>query len=104
MSADELVAIHKARYAILADRESQMWFDAHGRQLAQDPYAHGHGQTKEHYEQFLAYDKGERSETPVGYTAPFYKAEREQEMRVAHAVFAERLQKAIDAGEWAPDA
>lgn len=104
MSADELVAIHKARYAILSDRESQMWFDAHGRQLAQDPYAHGHGQTKEHYEQFLAYDKGERSEPPAGYTAPFYKADREQEMRAAHAVFTERLQKAIDAGEWAPDA
>ncbi|MEK8145150.1 hypothetical protein NKH18_38405 [Streptomyces sp. M10(2022)] len=37
MSADELVAIHKARYAILADRESEMWFDANGRQLARDP-------------------------------------------------------------------
>lgn len=94
MSADELIAIHKARYAILADRESQMWFDASGRQLAQDPYAHGHGQTKQDYEQLLAYDKGERSEPPKGYTVPFYKANREQEMRAAHAVFEERLRKA----------
>ncbi|MDT0346588.1 DNA methyltransferase [Streptomyces litchfieldiae] len=102
MSAKELLAIHKARYAILADRESQMWFDAAGRQLAQDPYAHGHGQTKEHYEQFLAYEKGERSEPPEGYTAPFYKANREEEMRAAHAYFADRLQRAIDKGEGAP--
>lgn len=94
MSADELIAIHKARYAILADRESQMWFDASGRQLAKDPYAHGHGQTKEHYEQFLAYDQGERSDPPKGYTGPFYKANREKEMRAAHAVFSERLRKA----------
>ncbi|MGP4049290.1 class I SAM-dependent DNA methyltransferase [Streptomyces sp. 2A115] len=94
MSADELIAIHKARYAILADRESQMWFDVSGRQLAKDPYAHGHGQAKEHYEQFLAYNNGERPDPPAGYTAPFYKANREKEMRAAHAVFTERLRKA----------
>ncbi|KUL36436.1 hypothetical protein ADL22_24400 [Streptomyces sp. NRRL F-4489] len=102
MSADELIAIHKARYAILADRESNMWFDAKGRQLAQDPYAHGHGQTKEHYEHFLAYLKKERPEPPEGYTAPFYKAKREEEMRAAHAYFSARLQEAIDKGKWAP--
>ncbi|MFG3392642.1 DNA methyltransferase family protein [Streptomyces parvus] len=104
MSADELIAIHKARYAILADRESRMWFDAKGRQLAQDPYAHGHGQTKEHYEDFLAYQKKERSEPPEGYTAPFYKANREEEMREAHAYFSARLQEAIDQGKWTPSA
>ncbi|MCZ0209252.1 class I SAM-dependent DNA methyltransferase [Streptomyces sp. UMAF16] len=102
MSADELIAIHKARYAILADRESNMWFDGKGRQLAQDPYAHGHGQTKEHYEHFLAYLKKERPEPPEGYTAPFYKANREEEMRAAHAYFSARLQEAIDKGKWTP--
>ncbi|MFF3716184.1 DNA methyltransferase family protein [Streptomyces prasinus] len=104
MSADELIAIHKARYAILADRESQMWFDADGRQLAQDSYAFGHGQTKEHYEHFLAYQKKERHEPPEGYTAPFYKADREKEMREAHAHFSARLQEAIDKGKWTPPA
>ncbi|WP_432121338.1 class I SAM-dependent DNA methyltransferase [Streptomyces sp. S1] len=102
MSADELIAIHKARYAILADRESNMWFDAKGRQLAQDSYAHGHGQTKEHYEHFLAYQKKERHEPPEGYTAPFYKADREAEMRAAHTYFSVRLQEAIDKGKWMP--
>ncbi|GGZ57831.1 hypothetical protein GCM10010371_16630 [Streptomyces subrutilus] len=104
MSADELMAIHKARYAILADRESQMWFDASGRQIAQDPYAHGHGQTKRHYEQFLAYDNKKSPGPPEGYSAPFYKAERDAEMRAAHACFSERLQGAIDAGKWTPPA
>jgi hypothetical protein len=104
MSADELIAIHKARYAILADRESRMWFDANGRQLAQDPYAHGHGQTKEHYEHFLAFQKKERHEPPEGYTAPFYKADREKEMREAHAHFSARLQEAVDKGKWTPPA
>ncbi|MCX4844639.1 DNA methyltransferase [Streptomyces sp. NBC_00893] len=104
MSADELIAIHKAHYAILSDREARMWFDAKGRQLAQDPYAHGHGQTKEHYEHFLAYQKKERPEPPEGYTAPFYKADREAEMRAAHAYFSARLQEAIDKGKWMPPA
>ncbi|GAA1900435.1 hypothetical protein GCM10009716_07840 [Streptomyces sodiiphilus] len=104
MSADELIAVHKARYAILADRESHMWFDANGRQLAQDPYAHGHGQTKKHYEHFLAYQRKERSEPPEGYTAPFYKADREKEMRAAHAHFSARLQDAVNRGEWTPPA
>ncbi|MEU6015809.1 class I SAM-dependent DNA methyltransferase [Streptomyces sp. NPDC047515] len=104
MSADELIAIHKARYAILADRESHMWFDASGRQLAKDPYAHGHGQSKEHYEHLLAFQKKERPEPPEGYTAPFYKADREKEMRAAHAYFSARLQEAIDKGKWTPPA
>ncbi|MFF9143880.1 class I SAM-dependent DNA methyltransferase [Streptomyces sp. NPDC014861] len=102
MSADELIAIHKARYAILADRESNMWFDVKGRQLAQDSYAHGHGQTKEHYEHFLAYLKKERPEPPEGYTAPFYKANREEEMCAAHVYFSARLHEAIDKGKWTP--
>ncbi|MCM2387915.1 class I SAM-dependent DNA methyltransferase [Streptomyces albipurpureus] len=102
MSADELIAIHKARYAILADRESNMWFDVNGRRLARDPYAHGHGQTKEHYEHFLAYQQKERPEPPEGYTAPFYKADREAEMRAAHAHFSACLQDAIDQGKWTP--
>ncbi|ARF64286.1 hypothetical protein B1H20_25065 [Streptomyces violaceoruber] len=102
MSADELIAIRKARYALLVERESSMWFDAKGRRLARDPYAHGHGQTKEHYEHFLAYQKKERPEPPEGYTAPFYKANREEEMREAHAHFTARLQEAIDQGKWTP--
>ncbi|MFJ2153931.1 hypothetical protein ACIOHB_34855 [Streptomyces microflavus] len=43
-------------------------------------------------------------QTPVpdGYTAPFYKADRETEMREAHAYFQKRLDAAVAAGEWDP--
>ncbi|MFE5326613.1 Eco57I restriction-modification methylase domain-containing protein [Embleya sp. NPDC056575] len=103
LNADELVAIVKARYAILADRESQMWFDADGRQLAKDPYVYGHGQTKGDHEAFVAYQNGDYPKPPMGYRAPFYKVDREREMRTAHAYFEARLQAAIDKGEWQPD-
>jgi hypothetical protein len=99
---EELIAVLRARYPILTDREDRMWFDATGRKIASDPYAFGYGQTKEHYEQLTAYLEGpERSPVPDGYTAPFYKADRENEYRQAHAVFSKRLQDAIDAG-WLP--
>ena len=41
----------------------------------------------------------ERPGPPEDYTAPFYKADREEEMRAAHAYFSRRLQEAVDAGE-----
>jgi hypothetical protein len=99
---DELVAILRSRYPILSDREDEMWLDAAGRRISADPYAFGYGQTKEHYEQLMAHlDDPERNLVPEGYTAPFYKADRENEYRQAHRVFSKRLQNAIDAG-WTP--
>ena len=91
VEADALVAMYKARFPIMQDFDSVTWFDASGRKIAGDRYTFGHGQTKEHYEQFLAYEEGERSEPSGGYAAPFYKADREQEMRAAHAYFTARL-------------
>ncbi|WP_406284143.1 DNA methyltransferase [Embleya sp. NBC_00896] len=103
VSADALVAMYKARFPIMQDFDAVMWFDAQGRKIAGDRYTFGFEQTKEDYEAFVAYRQGERAEPPRGYTAPFYKANREQEMRSAHAYFEARLQKAIDEGEWTPD-
>ncbi|MFI6861425.1 Eco57I restriction-modification methylase domain-containing protein [Streptomyces sp. NPDC050421] len=94
VSADALVAMYKSRFPIMQDFDAVTWFDVNERKIAGNRYTYGFGQTKQHYEQFLAYDKGERSEPPEGYTAPFYKANREEEMRAAHAVFEERLRKA----------
>ncbi|MEZ3181257.1 hypothetical protein KYY02_21975 [Streptomyces pimonensis] len=37
-----------------------------------------------------------------GYQAPFYKADREAEMRAAHAHFQARLDAEIAAGRWTP--
>lgn len=93
VSADALVAMYKSRFPIMQDFDEATWFDGHERKIAGVRHTYGFGQTKQDYEQFLAYDKSERSEPPAGYTAPFYKADREQEMRAAHAVFSERLRK-----------
>jgi hypothetical protein len=102
IDVSELVAILRSRYPILSDREDQMWFDAAGRRIAADPYAFGLGQTKEHFQQLMAHlDDPETLPPPQGYKPPFYKADRENEYRQAHAVFSKRLQDAIDAG-WAP--
>ncbi|MGW5294871.1 hypothetical protein [Streptomyces bacillaris] len=102
VSADALVAMYKARFPIMQDFDSVTWFDANERKIAGNRYTYGFGQTKEHYEHFLAYQNKERSEPPEGYTAPFYKANREEEMREAHAYFSARLQEAIDQGKWTP--
>jgi hypothetical protein len=102
VDADALVAMYKARFPIMQDFDAVTWFDAEGRRIAGDRYTYGHGQTKEHYEQLRAHLTGERKDPPDGYTPPFYKANREAEMREAHAYFSARLQEAIDRGKWAP--
>ncbi|MEU5942258.1 class I SAM-dependent DNA methyltransferase [Micromonospora sp. NPDC047548] len=99
---EELIAVLRSRYSILADREDAMWFDCMGRRIAADPYVFGNGQRKGDYEQLVAHlEDPARNPVPEGYTAPFYKADRENEYRQAHAAFSERLQDAIDAG-WQP--
>ncbi|RUL95179.1 class I SAM-dependent DNA methyltransferase [Verrucosispora sp. FIM060022] len=88
MTAEELVAVYLSRFPQLVDYESTTWFDAHGRKLVADRNAFGRGQTKEHYEQLIAYlDDPEQNAVPEGYTAPFYKADRVNEYRQAYAVF-----------------
>ncbi|MDJ0346313.1 hypothetical protein QMK19_36235 [Streptomyces sp. H10-C2] len=103
ITADQLTAIYRSRYSILADREAEMWFDAKGRRLAQDPYAFGYGQAKEDYAHIQSHlANPHRAPIPEGYTAPFYKADREKEMRAAHAVFVKQLNDAVARGEWDP--
>ncbi|GAA2629863.1 hypothetical protein GCM10010425_30660 [Streptomyces spororaveus] len=101
ITADQLTAIYRSRYSILADREGEMWFDANGRRLAMDPYAFGYGQAKEDYGQLQSHlADPNMAPIPDGYAAPFYKADREREMRAAHAVFQKRLDEAVARGEW----
>ncbi|RZU45809.1 hypothetical protein EV284_0459 [Streptomyces sp. BK022] len=103
ISADQLVAIYRSRYSILADREDEMWFDHAGRRISRDPYAYGHGQVKENYEQLQSHLSDPAAvPVPEGYIAPFYKADREAEMRAAHAYFQKRLDEAVARGEWDP--
>ncbi|MDT0402688.1 class I SAM-dependent DNA methyltransferase [Streptomyces edwardsiae] len=92
ISADQLVAIFKSRYPQLHDYESVTYFDVNGRKIAGDFNAYGHGQTKQDYLDLLAHlEDPERIPPPDGYEGPFYKADREAEMRAAHAHFKARL-------------
>ncbi|MEN3540019.1 class I SAM-dependent DNA methyltransferase [Microbispora sp. ZYX-F-249] len=95
MTVEQLVAIYRSRYPVLSDYEAQIWFDANGRKIAGNHNTYGYGQTKQHFEQLMAHlDPEINGPVPDGYTAPFYKANREAEYRQAHAVFSERLRQA----------
>ncbi|MFJ4360922.1 class I SAM-dependent DNA methyltransferase [Streptomyces massasporeus] len=103
ITADQLAAIFKSRYPQLYDYESATYFDANGRKIAGDFNTYGHGQTKQDYLDLLAHlEDPERTPPPEGYQAPFYKADREAEMRSAHAHFQARLDAEIAAGRWTP--
>ncbi|GAA1376676.1 class I SAM-dependent DNA methyltransferase [Catellatospora chokoriensis] len=107
ISAEQLITIYQSRFPVLWDYESDTWFDANGRKIAGDHHTYGIGQTKEHFEQLVAYNEALEKDGPAGhlvpesYASPFYKADREAEYRQAHAVFSKRLQDAVDAG-WRP--
>ncbi|MDX3519772.1 Eco57I restriction-modification methylase domain-containing protein [Streptomyces scabiei] len=103
ITADQLAAIFKSRYPQLYDYESATYFDVNGRKIAGDFNTYGHGQTKQDYLDLLAHlEDPERTPPPEGYQAPFYKADREAEMRAAHAHFQARLDAEIAAGRWTP--
>ncbi|MFF3974677.1 class I SAM-dependent DNA methyltransferase [Streptomyces rubiginosohelvolus] len=105
ITADQLVALYRSRYPILADYEAEMYFDANGRKIARNHHTYGYGQTRETYLALLDHlDNPATVPPPEGYTAPFYKADRETEMRAAHAHFSARLDAEIAAGRWTPPA
>ncbi|WP_406309438.1 class I SAM-dependent DNA methyltransferase [Streptomyces sp. NBC_00623] len=103
ITADQLAAIYTGRYAVLHEYESDMYFDAKGRKIAKSFHAQGVNQVKTDYADLIAHvENPQATRPPAGYTAPFYKADREAEMRAAHAHFQARLDRAIAAGRWTP--
>ncbi|WP_030609361.1 hypothetical protein [Streptomyces sclerotialus] len=103
IDADTLIVMYRARYPITQDFDPVTWFDANERKIAGGRYTYGFDQTKDHWTQFEAYQKDpESAPVPDGYTAPFYKANREREMREAHAYFKKRLDEAVAKGLWDP--
>jgi hypothetical protein len=103
MDADALIAAYRGRFPVLQKYEAVTWFDAEGWKLAGNARTIGQRQTKQTWTQFQEYlDRGKKPPVPEGYTAPFYKANREKEMRKAHAVFQARLDAAVARGEWDP--
>ena len=94
LTAEQLATIYRSRFPVLYDYENETWFDADGRKIAGNWNTYGHGQTKEHYAELLAYlDDPDGTPPPDGYRPPFYKADREAEMRQTHAVFTERMKR-----------
>ncbi|MGK5638822.1 class I SAM-dependent DNA methyltransferase [Streptomyces sp. URMC 126] len=103
ITADQLVTIFQSRYPQLYDFEMATYFDAQGRKIAASSFTYGHGQTKQDYLDLLAHlEDPDRTPPPDGYQAPFYRADREAEMRAAHAHFQARLDAEIAAGRWTP--
>ncbi|MFE2104993.1 hypothetical protein ACFXAF_03820 [Kitasatospora sp. NPDC059463] len=103
IDADTLAAMYRARFPIMQDFDRATWFDANERKIATHPKTYGFGQTREHRQQFEAYQEDpEANLVPDGYAAPFYKADREREIREAHAHFAARLNDAVAKGLWNP--
>ena len=103
INADTLVTMYRARFPVLGRFEDASWFDAKGRKIASNARTYGEFQVKGHWEQFEAHLKDpDNVPPPEGYAAPFYKADREREMREAHAVFQARLDEAVGRGEWDP--
>lgn len=91
----------------MGDYEEDMHFDTLGDRITSRFEAYGNKQAragrKKAFEQLEAYlANPEINPAPDGYTAPFYKAEREKEMREAHAYFKKRLDEAVARGEWDP--
>ena len=90
MDADALIAAYRGRFPVLQKYEAVTWFDADGAKLAGNARTFGQRQSKESWAQLTAY-REEGGPPPEGYRPPFYQADREGEMRAAHAVFSRRL-------------
>ncbi|WP_051764355.1 Eco57I restriction-modification methylase domain-containing protein [Streptomyces sp. NRRL F-5135] len=92
IGADELIAMYRSRFPVLQQYEENMWFDAAGRRIAKAHQVHGYGQPKDAWAQLSAHeDFPEAAKVPDGYTGPVRRADREAEMRAAHAEFTRRM-------------
>ncbi|MEU8902604.1 hypothetical protein [Streptomyces mirabilis] len=104
IDADTLIVMYRARFPVLQGYDDVTSFDANERKIAARRDTYGFEQTKDHWTQFQAYqDDPDSNPVPTGYTAPFYKANREREMRQAHTYFKQRLDEAVAKGLWDPE-
>ncbi|WP_405790966.1 class I SAM-dependent DNA methyltransferase [Streptomyces sp. NBC_00029] len=95
ISADELVAMYRARFPVLQQYEENMWFDATGRRITKAHQVHGYGQPKDAWKQLSSHENFPlEANVPDGYEGPLYRADRVKEMRAAHAEFTRRLRAA----------
>ncbi len=90
LSADQLCAMYRTQFAVLRKYEFNMVFDAHGRKIAKDHQTAGVRQEKGDWELVQQWLKSPGSVDLRIYEPPFYKPDREKEMRVAYEEFARR--------------
>jgi len=96
LSADHLALMFRAQFPVLRKYEYEMYFDNQGRKIAKDHHAQGVKQQKDDYKLLQAYLEGEDSGDLLDRYEPhptdgFIRADREAEMRAAHAEFTQRL-------------
>ncbi|WP_322778742.1 Eco57I restriction-modification methylase domain-containing protein [Frankia sp. Cas4] len=98
LTAEQLCLMYRAQFAVLRKYEYAMYFDAQGRKIAKEHHAMGVKQNKDDYKILDAWvqERGLNCEAPPEladrYRGPFRTPDREAEMRVACAEFAERLE------------
>lgn len=92
LSIGQLTSMYRAQFSVLRKYEHNMYFDAHGRRIAKDHHAHGVRQEKGDWEAVSAYvESGGTADVNLRiYEPPFYKPDREHEMRVAYEEFQRR--------------
>ncbi|MFI8456855.1 Eco57I restriction-modification methylase domain-containing protein [Kitasatospora sp. NPDC085464] len=102
ITASDLITIYRSRFPQLRQYDGNMWFDFAGRRITNPAVAHqvsGYGQPKDAWKQLSSHDDFPlAANVPTGYTGPLYRANRETEMRVAHAEFTRRMR----AAGWVP--
>jgi hypothetical protein len=90
LSADQLCAMYRTQFAVLRKYEFNMLFDANGRKIAKDHQTAGVRQKKGDWELVNQWIENPGSVDLGQYEAPFFKPDREKEMRVAYEEFARR--------------
>lgn len=90
LTADQLCAMYRTQFAVLRKYEFNMVFDAHGRKIAKDHQTAGVRQEKGDWELVQQWLEAPGSVDLRIYEPPFFKPDREEEMRVAYEEFARR--------------
>jgi hypothetical protein len=90
LSADQLCAVYRTQFAVLRKYEFNMVFDANGRKIAKDHQTAGVRQEKGDWDLVQQWLESPGSVELRIYEAPFFKPDREKEMRVAFEEFSRR--------------
>ncbi len=90
LTADQLCAMYRTQFAVLRKYEFNMVFDAHGRKIAKDHQTAGVRQEKDDWKLVQEWIEAPGSVDLRIYEPPFFKPDREKEMRVAYEEFARR--------------